>query len=459
MSDTKPTDEFDLDRLAASEQQQLRRLAKKASGELDATSSASGISRRGVLGSIAAGGLGGLGVLGGLSRSSTPSQASSGSAAQTQAVGNVGEPGNPVDVYGASVNAEELLGTYPGEIRVFAQGEVVGSIDISSTSTPVQDAMDLADAQRTGDGEGTVVLPPPNRDNPIQEATALDPYPRVSIIAPHPSPETVTVEIQGDGEHGMAPSQDVYYATYQGWGLRHANADTGNTGNAIEMSSGFRNCVWRDFGIFDWTGCAIHLPSGTGAFQNTFAGKLDARNIDAGNEPAMFHFENFGPAWTFGNVYASPVATTSGANSTIVRIEDKGTFQADTINIGGSTGRAFHQGGGEWNLGTVSYEPSAQQSTPPNVFWVDRDRTFSVDNVALVSGAADYCYGVNDAENAGLGPVRVDSGFTLNNTVASVNGTPGGPGEFAGPLSQATNLTGSSLSEPDTLYCLDGPVT
>ena len=272
------------------------------------------------------------------------------------------------------------------------------SVDPATTSTPVQDALDIVDAA----GGGEVRLPA----GVIEETGPIRPYEETQIIGlgVELSKVSITdrdadgilfdrdsgvsrVKLDGFALNGPAGSQPT------GVAIHHANRDTQDLAVGRLVLWGWNNSVYR-------------VDEGVGPFQCRHE-QLTIYECDAGDQDGLFEFRSwYGPANWFGTIAAYPSATVSGQNTTVF-FSRGGTQTVDYLTMGGSAGIAVDQ---TWDsllhFGNVHWEPTTNPTNPPAIVRLAGHGTAVIDSVKHVTGVADYVYELGYDEYNGRGPNR-----------------------------------------------------
>lgn len=272
------------------------------------------------------------------------------------------------------------------------------AIDIDTTSTPIQDALDIVAAA----GGGEVRLPA----GVIEETGPIRPYVETQIIGlgVELSKVSITdrdadgilfdrqegvdrVRLDGFALNGPAGDQPT------GVAIHHANRDTQDLYVGRLLLWGWNNSVYR-------------VDEDVGPFQCRHD-QITIYECDAGDQDGLFEFRSwYGPANWFGTIAAYPSASVSGRNTTVF-FSRGGTQTVDYITMGGSAGIAVDQ---TWDsvieFGNVHWEPTANPTSPPAIVRLRGHGTAVIDTVKHVTGTADYVYELNYDSYNGRGPDR-----------------------------------------------------
>jgi hypothetical protein len=380
--------------------------------------------RRDLLTGAAAAGVGALGV-----------RASSDSA--QAGVGTLGESNNRLDLVSDVIDANDLQGAYPTKIRVVGDAGVATTIDPSTTTTPIGDAISAAP------NRSTIQLPP----GTTQEDSTLvfDKNVSLETWAPY---GIATIDMSN--VTGKLVSFDGY--ANQRWDsvrIIGPGDDATATDALVFETNQCDKLHFENLSIREIYGSAIRTED-AGHYQITFE-NLYVSNVDAGDVKSAIYFNsNAGPSWNFEHVWVYPSATTSGTNSQIFW-NDTGVFlNVGEMNIGGSTGPIISQltGGRASFHGVINYEPDSQQSTPSGIFVLTDDDPVVVDGPVIINGisgaSADDVFRVR-AGGHELGIIKEINSPTVTNYV-DVELDISEPVVYPGVSGDVNNSSGSSLS-------------
>jgi hypothetical protein len=198
--------------------------------------------------------------------------------------------------------------------------------------------------------------------------------------------------------------------------------------------------------------------NGASPFKVSVHGGLDITAIDAGDVNAIFSFDG-GNLKTFDGVYAAGNSDQSSADAALVDCEG-GWAEFGGITTGKAIGPMIRVDGGHVNTGMLHWEPQTSLNSTPQQLVSVVNGYANVRSVKLLDGTLDHVYETASfAEGGYFGPVE-NVGATINTSeVRMALGAPNGPVEYNGPLSEVTDSTGATLSEPNTVYASDGPKT
>jgi len=119
-------------------------------------------------------------------------------------------------------------------------------------------------------------------------------------------------------------------------------------------------------------------------------------------------------------VAAYPVASGSGADSTIINGTAGPAMNIGILNIDGTTGTVFSQDTGSIHgtrIGHINYEPSQQIAPASNIVYSNGGAPCTVESVVLIKGAADYVFDSFNTDNVFWGSARTQNGVVNNNIV------------------------------------------
>jgi hypothetical protein len=339
---------------------------------------------------------------------------------------------------------------------------VVASINPSGTSTPIDDARSAI--KSVGDS-GVILLPPDN----VQEAGTLGggagkPLGGIEIKGPAVKPSTPT----------QGASAEIEFTS------SGASSDKGFELDNTDNHGGLTNVIVRGPGQGLTTGPAIDFVGNSRGFDLDGVYITDWSSYGVTNVGGGLPFEG---NWGFVQVVRCddlPLYWANGgapmqcdyfklnASGTALLRIDSGDWEISTMNLGGEVAGDFGVGAAcraailgnnqTLNVGTVNYEPASQ--TGVNKVWTVRDDGAASFGPLRVSASVDYAYGLNISPgNKEIGPVYNEGATTLSANVVDVQDTPVAACEYHGILADADNNTGGSLSEPDTVYALDGALS
>lgn len=339
-----------------------------------------------------------------------------------------------------SVNTEELSGGWGGQLLVFTAG-AVSSINPTETTTPVQDAVDLAESNDHG---GQIILPP----GKITEAETVNITEGVEILGrgltdaalPETRSSQSIIEWPAGVDHmtiDVQASLDGF--TFQGAGPSTTNIRSlqiGDTGADV------RNLNLGNLGFRQFAGFAIRSTTNTVVFQSHLGDHLNISDVDAGSEPAVIDLR-FGFNTTIGHLSGYPTDAKTGSDSTLIRTNEFG-LSIDSVNVGGTCNRLIERQSsveplviGQWN-----FEPDVD-SNPSNVFDLEQGPvTIGSGKVTNQDVETVFALSFNNRLMF-LAKPRLD-GATTATTILRVFEQPQGPSWYFGPASDISNPDGYS---------------
>ncbi|MGK7295279.1 MAG: hypothetical protein ACNS61_05510 [Candidatus Wenzhouxiangella sp. M2_3B_020] len=359
--------------------------------------------------------------------------------------------------FGGSANiAEELNG---GNLVVVASGASPVTVDPSSTTTPVQDAIDDVAAASDGNTDGGAVLLPPGE---ITEGAGITVPNHVSIHGQ--GAYTTRLIIDSAGSTGMtfgAGGTSTDFGAYTDFTLS-GNPSSFNTppttkATAIKHTGENNMQLWFDrICINGWYGTAIDM--GTAGPYEIRHGNIRIRNLDSDGSSAV-DLTSTGPARYFGTLAVYLRDDRSGSDG-YAMFADAGDVIVEHLNIGGTAAGAISNTGsgtGFINVGCINFEPVGQNAAAP---YIVRNRSsgnfMRIGYIRFSNGTADFVYLAESAPaRFEFGPVQVNGG-TLNNNVIDAQAVAGTQSWYWGTTADVTNNTGSGSTG---IQCLDGAGT
>lgn len=299
-------------------------------------------------------------------------------------VGQLGEPGRPIDAYVedlydtngnpvlefegdgsiASVNTDELFGTFSDKIRVIVDGETIAAIPTGSSSQPLNDAIDLCAAE----GGGIVKRPA----SLIQQNESVKPKEGVSVTGPDVRKDALSgVQITSSGESGIEFTENVGN-TRQDYGAIIGSGTGTAQGPAIHWKAGSGGGFIR-FGatrIDQWGGQAWREEFGGSPYQADIPMFITGASMDpsTNGDTSIMEFNSLHPTLRFGHITLQTQSQMDGINA------GGGDLQIGTLAVGRATSTAIDHSEGILEVGTIEWEPTERTSTTPQVFRLTSDR-------------------------------------------------------------------------------------
>lgn len=388
------------------------------------------------------------------------------STAQTTATNTVSGDISPssVDTGGLNVDGQAVQTALDGYVTAVGAGVgVADAIDPSSTSTPVQDAVNLLPSPQGGD----VIIPPQGVINSGQ--ITLTPNVSIRGFGPGDKAEPIS-EIYVDVTNtdcivcDPGSSNKAQYNTIDGINLRGPGHET-NSGKGIHITDGSNQLHIGHVQVYELGNHALYISGSNEA-------RIDHFLCNAIEPPttntreAIYIGPSAGLAVNLISGYVIPWNSDTPTNRFITF--ESGSINVQNLNIGGSVEVAVAVGHNACaTFGMIRDEPVALSnlSTPQNasaaivnfgkgVCHIQGTMIVATDGVEFerVYWLQEGPNGENGEGNV-LGPIRgaaaVNQGrVTLGTDLAN----PYNPNIYYGPSSGVSNNTGSTLSSP--LICL-----
>ncbi|EMA42652.1 hypothetical protein [Halococcus saccharolyticus] len=299
------------------------------------------------------------------------------------------------------VNAESDLSVDDASVqssldgRVVPVGEGLGSgdaIDPAATTTPVQDAYDIAKA---AGGQGAVLLPP---STVHEDATIVADTKNCSILG---WGNRSVINYDGGSGETILKVVGGGNSDFLGFQVFGVGEDVAATAPAIHVESsqgplytdGQLGNIW----ILNHRGQALKGDGGLFACQ---FGPFRVGQVDAGDVPALFHFTG-GLEIGLKGVNAYPVDTTSGSPSTL--LEAGGiSMTVKKLNGGGTMGTMINANA-SLDVRSLNYEPEPVVGSGHTVVDIQSTHPTHLSNVTVTTGDIDTIYRLRDgAGNARL---------------------------------------------------------
>lgn len=321
-----------------------------------------------------------------------------------------------------AVDTGELTGTFPGKVIAISNGEVVASIDPSTTSAPLQDAIDAVNT--SGDGQGAVIVP-----DGIETAGDLNGFSQMSIIGRAPK-TTVTLTdttVPLIDAATKADSRDCYWDRLRLTGP----GPTAGTQPAISFGANVAQFNIGSLWLNDWdVGASGIIDCSAGHAFGSRWGYIRCSNSDG----RVLDIESGGSILEIGGISAY-----NNTAQDVVRNVNGQKLKIGWLNCGGSIGAAAHLDGeaiDQFSIGSINYEPTGSVgSTIVNckeeattflgpIHANDAGGAFTIDQIV------DLLF--QNRDNV-IAPIRADPNVTLNNNVINVSKDPAGESWYFGP--------------------------
>ena len=336
------------------------------------------------------------------------------------------------------------------------------AVDPDSTATPVKDAISVVEEA----GGGTVLLP--NEEITEDEGITLPKAVNLRGVAQSDTlGETVTrITIENETDELLRIAEDDTTAGQNFIDRVELHGDDATLSNAaIYAPDNVARLRIGQLSVRNFVGVGMHFESDW--FEST-VDYLRMFAYDAGNEDASVILSScLGVDWRTSRF--DPTDTTSGADSDILKPDGHARGDWPFLNCGGTVGQLLTTPGdgrglsGRWRGG--NYEPVDRNSNPGaiaelaqygqtlRIDYIDGDTTDTVDYVFRISRNPIDVTGTRRI----VIPQQSDNVTTQN--VVGIEDEPGGPIVYQGHSSDVDNNTGDTLSEPNTVYAVDGPVS
>lgn len=245
-------------------------------------------------------------------------------------------------------------------ITVGEDGNLFTTHSITSSTTPIQDALDAVN--NSSGGGGKVILPPEGiaEDGPINLRRGVD-----LIGGGGKGRGSSSIFIQDEGVDGMVIGTGVTDLTVQNLWLIGPGDDVKANGtspvSAIHFNGNQAHSLkFNQIRVSGWYGSAIKNDGGSGAFENEWHGVV-ITNVDAGDSEAVIDWESGGAINNWGMVAIYPSDSSSGTDSKIARL--RATHMIKNMNIGGTAGQALETEG-KVDVSYINWEPVGNTTTP-----------------------------------------------------------------------------------------------
>jgi len=301
-----------------------------------------------------------------------------------------------------------------GLIVPVADGLAGTTVDPSSSSSPVQDALDMVAAK----GGGTVYLPPDtvNEQGPVVMHSSCGLKGTFGESA---------INIDNQNTHGLLFDPDasdytnarfiketvVDGVTIRGPGMNN------DTGIAVYDRGGMWRCHFGDIFVTGWHNAAWREEDGTNSFEVT-VDYLRIKNVDAGDTEALIEWVGGGAPSQFHYIAPYPEKDASGKPSDIIKMYG-GSLQVGTLNIGGIPGKVLKGIPKGFSAAYVNWEPSAKrydEPAPSHLIECTGNRAVTIDQLHYWK-PVDYVYKLYKAGSCDLArpvPRGYDSAINRN---------------------------------------------
>lgn len=357
--------------------------------------------------------------------------------------GPVNMSGNDVTNVGAldadSLSAGDLTGTYPGQVRAFAGGDVVYSADPTTTTDPIRAARD-AISSATSQG-GTICIPP--GPNLVEESPNLSGLEDIILKGHGVETSRINFSNAGANDDGLVVDSNSPFLGLDGVGLYGPGSGTGD-GHGIHVTGPTRGFRPRNVKIQDWGGKGIKGDNVSGPFEGDW-GRVVITQVGATDTPFL---------WECANAPNSCDVLKIGCTGQEIFMDMNGgktVFQ--TINVGGTidgqtgTGAACHLRGGASDSVTINhlnFEPTTFNGS--HVVRMDALAVHRVEQVLTPGVTVDYIYLLTASpENKYLGMTQEGKGSV---NIVDIQQDPGGDVIYEGASGDVDNNTGGALTAP-----------
>lgn len=351
------------------------------------------------------------------------------------------------------------------------------AIDPSTTSTPVQDAVNRVDEANSAGtdlvGGGAVLLPP----EPITEGDTIQWKNAVSLYGwgiqssiidfTKTGKDADLVRINDAGRGSNNSVQGIVFGGGGVW-LRGPGRDE-TTGVGIRIGSeqnggNLSRSLIGQINISDVRNSLITTGDspGEGAMTGVHIDLIRGGGFDAGDAPAAFDFR-FGPGFgvSANRLVAYPLADQSEKNTTGVVIGGGSTTNISYLNFGGAMAETLvtKRPLGSVTVHEINRETPIQKGTPETAVRVQGQKPTRVNHLNLRVAPVQYAYTIEDDTDDDIRPgrhyfgqvnaepFRPNGGYLQENYV-NVKSDTGASCVYEGTSDEVTNSTGGSLSNP-----------
>ena len=345
-----------------------------------------------------------------------------------------------------SVNTDEMLNSIgDARIQTAFDGLVVpvapgvgmdSAVDPTTTTTPVQDAVDAVNAA-TADGEGAVLLPP----DTVQEDGTITGLGRINLIGWGEFTSSIEfTDLSSDGIL-VAGKSDGRGAYLDGLELDGSDKASRTSGSAIRFTGTAGRFNMGTVRFDHWGGDPV-IWADTGAPFSSHWQNL--RFQTAGYSVRAIRLDEGGPNLSIGNMYAG-----NDAGVPDIRQADGGAaLRIGMLNLGGGSGGLFLRENefGRFYCGYINWEPSLSTSLDTIVQCDNQiPATFECIQMGGTEGDTDYMFsqGGGAPGNNIVGQLLSPKG-TLNNNKIEIETEPSFESWYYGQASEIDNNAGSS---------------
>ncbi|WP_323192856.1 hypothetical protein [Halostella sp. PRR32] len=325
----------------------------------------------------------------------------------------------------------------------------------------VQTALDWVNGEDSSSRPGTVWVPPGRDiDNPMTQMSPLNRRRMVDLVCPGGTAITGgVIEFTQSGsntDHGMVG--DLYGTHTDGITLKGPFTGTETTGVGWHDNTGSNYFTVGRLGIRDWGNKAVETDAWAFHTDMVIATNIDPEATTGQNNDAVVDFVGAGPGGTVGHLEIYPGlgtgSTTSTGNAQQAFRMQNADCEVSYVNIGGHARDISVQSG---TVHMVNFEPSTDDTmaVQERVCFLANDGTLKWLHVNNAGGSInhDHAFRIGGVTSGSVEAVKGKS--ELNTTdVVTVTSAPNGPFVYDAGLNSndVSNDTGSTLSEPNTVY-------
>ena len=338
-------------------------------------------------------------------------------------------------VNNSSVTTGKLSGTWAEDIIAISGSGVVSSALPSSSTTPIQDAID---AINNDTGSGAIYLP----DATINEEGPISGLSNISLIGKNVY-NTVIKESTGSNSlikiTQQSDGQGVYLDNLE---LSGGDKSTRSGGHAIEWDASGSNFHSFNMGRISFNEWQSHclLTNSSRPYSSHWGWlRMRSNNYDGQAISATNGLSNV----TIGNLYVGNAS--GGSAPEIFTATGVTQLKIGIMNVGGSPGEAIQTGSGFSNgyisVGNLNYEPSGSTSVGSAVVCADTGRM----DISHIRNHESGLFQVVQLKG-GAGKVHIGEVTNIGNSVtpiAVVDDT-GDYNTYSGPSGDVVNATGGT---------------